>query len=62
MGWLADVADLNRKTLYRILSLRGNPRFFNLLALLDAVGLELTIRPREKRKQNPSFLTIVLSC
>ena len=51
MGWLANVADLNRESLYRTLSLRGNPRFFNLLAVLDAVGLELSIRPREKRKQ-----------
>jgi probable addiction module antidote protein len=46
MSWLADVADLNRESLYRILSLRGNPRFFNLLAVLDAVGLELSIHPR----------------
>jgi len=51
MSWLADVADLNRESLYRTLSLRGNPRFFSLLAVLDAVGLELSIHPREKRKQ-----------
>lgn len=51
MGWLADQADLNRESLYRTLSLRGNPRFFNLLAVLDAVGLELSIHPREKRRQ-----------
>ena len=51
MSWLANVADLNRESLYRTLSVRGNPRFFNLLAVLDAVGLELSIHPREKRKQ-----------
>ncbi|MBS0624070.1 MAG: putative addiction module antidote protein [Verrucomicrobia bacterium] len=51
MGWLADQADLNRESLYRTLSLRGNPRFFNLMAVLDAVGLELSIHPREKRRQ-----------
>ncbi len=45
MGWLAKRADLNRESLYRTLSLKGNPRFFNLLAVLDAVGLELTIHP-----------------
>lgn len=48
MGWLADQADLNRENLYRTLSLKGNPRFFNLLAVLDAIGLELTIRTRRK--------------
>lgn len=50
MRWLANQSDLNRENLYRTLSLRGNPRFFNLLAVLDAVGLELTINPRAKRK------------
>ncbi len=48
LGWLADQADLNRENLYRTLSLKGNPRFFNLLAVLDAIGLELTIRARRK--------------
>ena len=50
MGWLAKQADLNRESLYRTLSLRGNPRFFNLLAVLDAVGLELTIHPSISRR------------
>ena len=49
MGWLAEEADLNRENLYRTLSLRGNPRFFNLLAVLDAIGLELKIEARPKR-------------
>jgi len=49
MGWLADQADLNRENLYRTFSLKGNPRFFNLLAVLDAIGLELTIQARRKR-------------
>ena len=49
MGWLADEADLNRENLYRTLSLRGNPRFFNLLAVLDAIGLELSIQARPKQ-------------
>ena len=49
MGWLANRADLNRENLYRILSKRGNPRFFNLLAVLDAIGLELSIQARVKR-------------
>ena len=48
MGWLADESDLNRENLYRTLSIKGNPRFFNLLAVLNAVGLELTIHARSK--------------
>ena len=49
MGQLADQADLNRENLYRTLSLKGNPRFFNLLAILEALGLQLTIQTIPKR-------------
>ena len=48
MGWLADEAALNRESLYRTLSLKGNPRLFNLLAVLGAVGLELSIQTKPK--------------
>lgn len=50
MSWLAKHSELNRENLYRTLSARGNPRFFNLVAVLDAVGLELSINPRSKKK------------
>ena len=49
MGWLAEQADLNRENLYRTLSKRGNPRLFNLLAVLEAVGLELSIQAKGRR-------------
>lgn len=49
MSWLADQADLNRESLYRTLSLRGNPRLFNLISILNAVGLELSIQPKPTR-------------
>ncbi len=49
LTWLADATDLNRENLYRTLSLRGNPRFFNLLAVLDACGLELSIQLKSER-------------
>src|SRR3990167_11396880 len=52
MGWLADQSDLNRESLYRTLSLRGNPRFFNLLSVLSAVGLELSIHPKPRRRKS----------
>ena len=49
MNWLAEEADLNRENLYRTLSMKGNPRFFNLLAVFEAIGLELTIQAKNKR-------------
>ena len=49
LGWLAEESDLNRENLYRTLSLKGNPRFFSLLTVLDAVGLEFSIHARPKR-------------
>lgn len=49
MSWLASESDLNRENLYRTLSVKGNPRFFNLLAVLDAIGLDLSITARSKR-------------
>src|SRR5947207_1658200 len=56
MGWLAEQADLNRENLYRTLSPRGNPRFFNLVAVLDVVGLELAVQARPQRAQAPRIL------
>ncbi len=50
MGWLAEQSELNRENLYRTLSMRGNPRFFNLLSVLDAFGLELSIHARSRRR------------
>jgi len=40
---LATEAELNRETLYRTLSTRGNPRLTTIGALLDALGLRLAI-------------------
>ncbi len=50
MTQLAKEADLNRENLYRTLSLKGNPRFFSLLAVLDACGLELSIHSKRTRR------------
>jgi probable addiction module antidote protein len=56
MNWLAQKADLNRENLYRTLSIKGNPRFFNLLAILDAFDLVLSVHSRGKKKQNSVYL------
>lgn len=56
LGRLAKDSELNRENLYRTLSLRGNPRFFNLLAVLEAVGLELSIHARSKKKSRAAHV------
>jgi probable addiction module antidote protein len=43
MGRLSEDAHLNRESLYRMLSGRGNPRLTSLDALLHAMGLRLTV-------------------
>jgi DNA-binding phage protein len=43
--YLAEQAERNATTLYRTLSLRGNPELKNLLALLKALRLRLAVQP-----------------
>lgn len=42
---LAKETDLNRESLYRTLSIRGNPRLTSLVAILGACNLHLSIQP-----------------
>lgn len=51
IGKVAVAAGVNRETLYRTLSARGNPTFTTLESILDAVGVELHYRARPKRKR-----------
>jgi probable addiction module antidote protein len=46
MGKLAASTSLNRENLYRMLSTKGNPEFFSLSAVLDAVGFRLAVEPK----------------
>ena len=41
VGQLAKTAKLNRESLYRLLSKRGNPRLSSLASILDGLGIEL---------------------
>ncbi|HEY0386181.1 MAG TPA: addiction module antidote protein [Pyrinomonadaceae bacterium] len=41
---LAKDAELNRESLYRMLSEQGNPRLSSLGALLHTLGLRLSVR------------------
>jgi probable addiction module antidote protein len=43
MAQLADRADLNRESVYRMLSERGNPAFKSLEALFHALGFRLAV-------------------
>lgn len=45
MSRLAQEAHLNRETLYKTLSKRGNPTLTNLRTLLGTFGLEIAIQP-----------------
>ena len=43
MGQLAEKAKLNRESLYKMLSDRGNPELRSLDALLHALGFRLAV-------------------
>jgi probable addiction module antidote protein len=47
IGRVAAEADLNRESLYRMLSEEGNPRLSSLEALLHAFGLRLAVEVRD---------------
>ena len=40
---VAKAAGIERESLYRALSARGNPRLSTLIAVIKAVGLKLTV-------------------
>lgn len=45
MKEIARKAHLNRESLYRTLSPKGNPKITSLKAVMGACGLELGVRP-----------------
>ncbi len=45
ISYLARETRLNRESLYRTLSKQGNPTIINLFHMLDALGLELNLKP-----------------
>lgn len=42
---VAKAAGIERESLYRALSPKGNPRFSTLIGVMKAVGLKLTVEP-----------------
>lgn len=47
---IAEAADINRETLYRTLSARGNPTLATLDRILEAVGVDQEFRVRSRRE------------
>ena len=45
---LAKAAKLNRESLYRLLSKKGNPRLSSLASILTQLGIELRFVPKEE--------------
>jgi probable addiction module antidote protein len=48
---LAEEAKLSRESLYRTLSAKGNPRLSTVVALLDVLGLKLSIEQKATVKE-----------
>src|SRR5688500_6948835 len=46
---VAHAAGLNRESLYRMLSNGGNPRLSSMVSLFEAFGVELQVRPVQRR-------------
>jgi probable addiction module antidote protein len=46
MSVVAAEAELNRVSLYRLLSARGNPKLHSLWRVLDALGLRLSVNAK----------------
>lgn len=45
MSSIAKESNITRTSIYRILSLKGNPKLTNVISLLNAVGLKLAVQP-----------------
>ena|ERR1700682_1714723 len=58
---VAEAAGINRETLYRTLSAKGNPTLATLESIFDVLGLERIFRPRVKRKRTLSSADTVRS-
>ncbi len=49
-GHLSRKAKLNRESMYRMLSKRGNPQLSSLTKLLKTLGLSLSVHARKQAK------------
>jgi len=48
MTELARLTNLSRVNLYRMLSKKGNPKFVNMISLLNAAGYSISVNANKK--------------
>ena len=48
MSALAEQAGLSREALYRSLSAEGNPAFSTIVKVMDALGMQLSVRSKKR--------------
>lgn len=48
VGTLANITDLNRQSMYKMLSEDGNPTLISLITVLRAVGINIKFTSSEK--------------
>lgn len=51
MSLLSKRSSLNRQSLYRSLSTRGNPKLINVCTILASLGLEFHVTPIQKTRK-----------
>lgn len=49
VSYISEKSGLGRQTIYKMLSEEGNPTHKNLVLILDAIGLELTVKPKNTK-------------
>jgi probable addiction module antidote protein len=54
LGAVAAQAGISRESLYRSLSPKGNPTLKTLIAVLNTMGLSLSVVPRQKKSRKPA--------
>jgi probable addiction module antidote protein len=50
MSQIAKTSGLNRESLYKALSDKGNPEFATIMRVIQAMGLTLTARPMARSR------------
>ena len=49
IGQLAKKTHLNRESLYKMLSAKGDPKFTTITTLLNGIGVKLAVTPMERK-------------
>jgi len=49
IGHIAKKTHLNRESLYKMLSAKGDPKFTTIATLLNSLGVKLAVTPMERK-------------